>query len=491
MMKRILTAIFRHETNRLAPGVTGWEDFRNRYALYEEGAIRQRIAGAKEEMNAFLDHFDPLADYELKPVLALNASPGPVVARDVFADTCRRLVQAVEESPRVDGILLCLHGAMVTEDSEDGEGELLSALRKAVGPRVPIMATLDLHANITQKMMDNATALFAYYNNPHTDAYETGLRASKCLQDTLEGKVRPVMAWARQDFLLPITPTAHEAMAPMRQKAIELSGQPGLLDVSICHGFYLSDIRDMGLSVLAVADGDRELAQSTANSLSDGVFAHRACFDCKKLTAREAVAKALQSKKFPVVLADVADNPGCGASVDSTGLLKELLDQGAQDVAFAVMYDPQVVEQAERAGVGSTIAVALGGKQVPARTGGPLAVTAYVKRLTDGQFRNRDEMSQGLLMKFGKCALLQIDGVQVIVCSVRTQPWDLEIYRHIGIRPESMKILAVKSAAHFRASFSKVAAEILEVDAPGLASPNPAGCGLTHVRRPIYPLDAF
>ena len=489
MMKTILTAVFRHETNRLAPGVTDFQDYENRYAVYGEEAVRRRLAGARNEMNGFWDYFDALEGYELQTVLALNASPGPVVAQRVFDDTCARLVEAVKKAPRVDGILLCLHGAMVTENSEDGEGVLLKALRDAAGPDVPIMATLDLHANITQEMVDNATALFAYYNNPHTDAYETAMRAAKCMHHTLEGRVRPVMAWKLQDLLLPITPTTEPAMAPFREKAVAMSGGPGMIDVSICHGFFLSDIHGMGLSVLAVADGDMEKAQNAANSLSHSLFAARKTFTKEVYSAADAVRMAMESTAYPVVLADVADNPGCGASVDTTGLLRALLDAGARDVAFAVMYDPETVSAAEKAGVGSTLAVKLGGKTTPHITGEPLELTVYVKAITDGQFRNRDEMAQGLLMKFGKCVLLVAEGIQIIVCSVRAQPWDLEIYRHIGIRPEEMKILAVKSAAHFRASFSKVAARILEVDAPGLAAPDPANCGLAHVRRPIYPLD--
>ena len=489
VVKRIITAMFRHETNRQAPGLTDFQDFTNRYAVYGEDAVRQRLSGARNEVNAFLSYFDGLDGYCIQPVLALNASPGAVVAQRVFDDTCARLLEAVKSAPQVDGILLCLHGAMVTETSDDGEGVLLKALRNAVGLDVPIMATLDLHANVTPAMVENATALFAYYNNPHTDSYETGLRAAKCLHKTLEGKLHPVMAWQMQDLLLPVTPTAHPAMAPFREKAMLLSNAPELIDVSICHGFYLSDIRGMGLSVLAVSDGNPARAQSIAQSLAGEIFNRRKEFQKHTVSPGDAARMAIESECFPLVLADVADNPGCGASMDGTGLLHQLLAQGATGVALAAMYDPEAVALAEKAGVGSTVTLSLGGKVSPERTGGSIEVTAYVKAITDGQFRNRDEVNQGLLVSFGKCALLAVDGVQIIVCSVRTQPLDLEVYRHIGIHPEDMKILVVKSAAHFRASFSKVAARILEVNAPGLAAPDPESAGLTHVRRPIYPLD--
>ena len=488
-MKTILTAVFRHETNRNAPGLTDFPDFINRYAVYGETAVRERLHGAREEMNAFLDYFDPLDDYRIEPILAVNASPGPVVAQAVFDDTCRRLCDAIHAAPQVDGILLCLHGAMVTEQYEDGEGELLAALRAAVGKDLPIMATLDLHANLSEKMVENATALFAYYNNPHTDSYETAMRACRCLHNTIEGRCHPVMRFSTQPLLLPITPTAHPILSLFVNKEKQLSRREHMIDVSICHGFFLSDNPYARLGVLAVSDGDAILARQTAQSLSREIFDVRHAFDKKLLSAKQAVARAISAQKFPVVLADVADNPGSGATVDSTGLLKALIDAKATDAAFAVIYDPEVVQTAIDAGVGAQITVDLGGKTAPSITGAPLRVTAYVERLSDGQFRNRDEMAQGLLMKFGNCALLKIDGIRVIVCSIRTQPWDLEIYRHIGIAPEQMKILAVKSAAHFRASFSKIAAEILEVSAPATAPSDPRDAGLTRVCRPIYPLD--
>lgn len=488
-MKIILTAAFRHETNRHAPGITDFSDFEKRYCVHGEEAVRQRFAGAREELNGVLDYFDVLSDYCVKPVLALNATPGPVVSQQVFDDTCQRLVAAIKEQPQIDGILLCLHGAMVTQSSEDGEGELLEILRSQVGKDVPIMATLDLHANITSKMVSNADGLFAYYTNPHVDAYDAAMRACKCMHDTLEGKIRPVLEYSPRDFLLPVVTTADPAMYPFVQKAQALSNTPEMIDVSICHGFYKADITDMGISVLSVSDGNRKLAKAIADDLSAEVFAQRKKFRKEIPSAEEAVKIAVNSDVFPVVLADVADNPGSGATADSTGLLKALLEADAQDVAFAIICDPQVAAAAKEAGINSTIAVELGGKVAPEITGGPVKCQAKVLAITDGQFRNRDVMAHGMLMNFGTSALLQIKGVKVIVCSFRMQPWDLEIYRHIGIAPENMKILAVKSAAHFRASFGKVAKKIIEVDAPGLAAPKPEKAGLQHVRRPIYPLD--
>lgn len=488
-MKTILTGEFMQETNRYAEGLTKYENFKIRNMTYGEEAIRDRYRGSNTEISAFFDVFDPLEDYRFIAPITLSASPGPVVAQEMWDLFMNELAKAIQKEPRIDGILIALHGAMATEEMEDAEGEILERLRTLVGPDVPIMTTLDLHVNMTQKMIDNADALFVYDRYPHIDSYETGLRAAKCMLNTLEGKQHPVMAWKKLDFILPYMPDQEPVFAPFLEHAQALRETEGMINVSICHGFFASDIYEQGVAVIAVSDGDPVLAQKTADELGDALFAARRTLRRKFFTAEEAVRKAMNSDCFPVVLADVSDNPGSGASTDSTLLLKTMLEMKVTDAAVAVMFDPETVKQAIAAGIGSTIPVKLGGKLAPMVTGGPIECTAYVKAITDGRFRVRDKMNQGIIANFGDCVLLQIDGVQVIVCSYHSQPYDLEIYRHIGIQPQDMKILMVKSAAHFRASFGKVAAKILDVEAPAQAPQNPEMLPLERSRRPIYPLD--
>lgn len=488
-MKTILTAEFRHETNRYAYGITDLQAYKQRNAVFGEAAVRQQFAGAENEMTGFDDYFADIPDYQVVPVLAMNASPGGVVAQSVWELVKDSLLEAIDQTPEIDGLLLCLHGAMVTEEMEDGEGELLQILRQRLGPDIPIIATLDLHANVTKKMMEYADAYFSYEYYPHTDLYETGKRAAQCMHWTLEGEIRPVMAYCKLDMMLPYMPTEDPSFAPFLAQAQGLRGAGRLIDVTICHGFFASDIYEQGVAVLAVADGDAELAQRTADDLGGQIFAARKQLRRNFYSPQEAVTKALRADRFPVVLADVSDNPGSGGSADATGLLRELIEKDAQNVAVAVIFDPETVQLAKVAGVENEITVQLGGKTAPEVTGGPVCCKAVVKALTDGKFRNQGKMWHGVLMNFGDCALLKIGGVQVIVCSVRAQPLDLEIYRHCGIAPEQMKILVVKSAAHFRASFGTIASQILDVQAPALAPQNPEMLPLSHSRRPIYPLD--
>lgn len=487
-MKTIICAQFKQETNRYAKGVSGLKEYSQREYLFGEAAIREHFWGTESEMGGFFDTLDP-CDCRLIPVLALNASPGPVTAQMIWQQVADSLLAAIDEQTCVDGILLALHGAMVTEEMEDGEGELLELLRRKVGEHVPIMSSLDLHAHVTAKMIKNATALFPYDYYPHTDGYATGIRAARCMWDTLQGKVRPVMKWKKLDMIFPYVPTAGEHFAPLLKQAQTWREEGTLIDATICHGFFAGDIYEQGAAVVTISDNDPELAQTLADQLGAKVWASRKLLDRHFYDAQEAVRLAMEATEYPVVLADVADNPGSGATTDSVLLLQKLVEAGAQDAAIAVIYDPDVVQQSRKAGVGATIRVALGGKIAPEITGGPYHCKAVVEKLTDGCYRNRDEMNRGLCMHFGDCALLRIDGVQVIVCSAHSQPYDLEIYRHCGIAPENMKILVVKSAAHFRASFGTVAKAIYDVETPALGPMRPQALPLAHSRRPIYPLD--
>lgn len=488
-MKTIICAEFNQETNRYAKGVSGEKEYKSRQYLWNAVDIRRRQEGTKSELGGFFDVLDREPECNLVPVLALRASPGAVTAQAIWQQVVDALLQAIREQKCVDGILLALHGAMVTEELEDGEGELLYRIRRLVGPDVPIVASLDLHANMTEKMVENATAFFPYDYYPHTDAYESGVRAARCIWETVTGRLNPVMRWHKLDMIFPYVPTASPGFAPLLQKAQSLRENGTLVDATICHGFFASDIYQQGAAVLTVADGDAALAQKLADELAAQVWAARSDLSRKFCTPREAVELAAASASWPVVLADVADNPGSGASADSVVLLRHLLEAGVEDAALAVICDPEVVQQAQIAGVGATIQIALGGKQAPEITGGPLECTAVVERLTDGQYRNRDTMNQGVLISIGDSALLRIGGVLVIVCSVRSQPYDLEVYRHCGIVPENMKLLVVKSAAHYRASFGTVAKAIYDVETPALGPMRPQMLPLAHSRRPIWPLD--
>lgn len=488
-MKTILAATFNQETNRYCPGVSRRQDFIDNTSYTGKDEILQAFKGRRSEIMAFVSYFSDKEEYDLIPVTTWIAAPGPVVEQTVWETVRDTILAEIDKTPKVDGILLALHGAMVTECSEDGEGDLLEAIRAKVGKDVPIITSLDLHANITKKMLANADAFFPYEFYPHTDDYDAGLRAAECMYRTLEGEIRPVMRCCKLDMVLPYMPHAHPAFAPLLAEAQSLRGKGDLIEATICHGFFPADIYEQGVAVLAIANGNAELAQKTANALGEKVFAARHQLRRTFLTPEEGIRLAQQSESFPVVLADVADNPGAGASGDATALLRKMIEMDVQDAAVATIFDPETVAQAEKAGVGSEIEINLGGKVIPETTGGPIRCKAYVKMITDGKYRNRDIMSRGRIVKMGKTALLQIGGIYVIVASIRKQCYDLEIYRSVGIQPQDMKILVIKSTIHYRASFGNVSSVMLDVEAPALAPQCPEAMPLAHSRRPIYPLD--
>ena len=488
-MKTIICAQFKQETNRYAKGVTGLVEYKQREYLFGDEEIRAAFQGTKNEFGGFFDVLDQESDCRLIPVCALNASPGPVTAQNIWEEVCNALVYAIDETPQVDGILLALHGAMVTEEMEDGEGELLEVLRNYVGADVPIVVTLDLHANMTEKMIKYANAFFPCDYYPHTDFYDCAVRAARCIWDTMNGKINPVMKWNKLDLIFPYVMTQSPAFIPLLRKAQCWREMGQLINASICHGFFASDIYEQGAAIITVADGDGQLAQELADDIAEDVWDARDYLGRTFYTPEEAIQIALNAGEYPVVIADVADNPGSGATTDSVVLLQKLIEAGAQDAVLAVIYDPETVQQAAAAGVGAQINICLGGKLAPEITGGSLSCSATVERLTDGRTINTGVMNKGVLMPFGDSALLKIEGVQVIVCSNHTQPYDLEVYRHCGIVPENMKILAVKSAVHYRASFGTIAKQILDVETPALGPMRPQMLPLAHSRRPIYPLD--
>lgn len=488
-MKKIICGQFKQETNRYSPNLSDEKAYRDREYFWDEAGIRTHFSGTRTELGAFFDLLDPQEDCELIPVMALNASPGPVTAQCIWDRVAQRLLEAIEAEPYVDGVLLALHGAMVTEEMEDGEGQLLKLLRQRLGPDIPIVTTLDLHANVTQRMVENATALVSCDYYPHTDFYETGLRAAKILWQAVTGGAKPVMAWKKLPMLFPFVITDMGPIVPLLKETQDLWENGTLMSASICHGFFHSDIYELGAAVLTVADGNGVLAQSCADALAESIWSVRGELTRKFYSPQEAIKQAMEAESGPIVLADVADNPGSGATMDSVELLRKLLEMGADDVAFAAVCDPQVVHQAARAGIGVRIQVELGGKQAPEITGGPICCEAVVEKLTDGCFYNQGPMFHGLQMNYGDTALLRIGGVQMIVCTNHAQPYDMGIFNHCGFDPSHKKILVVKSAVHFRAHYKTVAKQILDVETPALGCMRPEMLPLAHCRRPIYPLD--
>ncbi len=484
---RFFVAMVSHETNTFSPISTDRRQFEARDLRYG-GEILEAYRGTGTCLGGMIDGA-AARGITLVPSLAASASPAGRVTTAFYAEARERLLADLRAAGPLDGVLLDLHGAMVVEGVDDGEGDLLGAVRATVGA-VPIAVTLDFHANVTRAMAETATLLHGYKTYPHVDMDARGREAAARLADVAAGRVRPTVAYRQPPMLPPIAGqlTTRGPMRRLYDLADAMEARPGVLSISIFAGFPLADIHDAGLSVYVVTDGDQARADALADELVAAAWALRREFLHTALPVKDAVARARALDGRPVVLADIADNTGGGAAGDTTEILRELLRVGARSATLACLWDPLAVRACLEAGVGATVSLAVGGKVDP-RHGAPLAVTGRVRTLSDGRFVHKGPMFRGLEGRLGPTAVLDVNDVKVILISHRWQMLDPEMIRFVGIDPLGEKILVVKSSIHYRAAFEPIARAILEVDAPGLSSSNLGRFTFTRVRRPIFPLD--
>ncbi|HEX9125787.1 MAG TPA: M81 family metallopeptidase [Methylomirabilota bacterium] len=485
---RLFLAMMSHETNTFSniPTDRGQFEARN---LHYGGEIIEAYRGTGTCLGGMIEAAGRLGA-TLLPSVAAAASPAGLVTKDIYGHVKERMLRDLKAAGKVDGVLLDLHGAMVPEGLDDGEGDLIEAVRAVVGPAVPIAVTLDFHGNISETMVRGADLLSGYKTYPHVDMGERGGEAAERLIDIVGKRVKPTAA-LRKPPLLPPLGNQGTARGPMRRLydlAAGMEKDPKVISISIFAGFPLADIPDAGFGIYVVTDNDQALAERLADEIADAAWKHRHEFIHSALPVREAVAKALAAPGRPIVLADMADNTGGGAAGDGTEILRELVRVGARSAVVACIWDPKAVVLCAQAGVGASVTLDVGGK-VDDRHGAPLRVTGVVRTLSDGRFVHKGPMARGLPGRLGTTAVLDVNDVKVILISYRWQTLDPEMIRFVGIDPLDHKILVVKSTIHYRAAFEPIAAEIIEVDAPGLSSSNLARFGFKRIRRPIFPLD--
>jgi microcystin degradation protein MlrC len=484
---RFFVAMVSHETNTFSPVRTDRRQFEARDLRYG-GEILEAYRGTGTCLGGMIDA-GGARGVTLVPSLAASASPAGPVAKEFYGEMRDRLLADLRQAGPLDGVLLDLHGAMVVEGLDDGEGDLLQAVRATVGD-VPIAVTLDFHANVTRAMTEAATLLHGYKTYPHVDMEARGREAAARLAEVAAGRIRPTVAYRQPPMLPPIAGqlTTRGPMRRLYDLADAMEARPGVLSISVFAGFPLADIRDAGLSIYVATDGDQALADALADELAAAAWTLRREFLHRALPVADAVARALALDGRPVVLADIADNTGGGAAGDTTEILRELLRVGARPATVACLWDPAAVGACLQAGVGASLTLSVGGKVDPSH-GPPLTVGGRVRTLSDGQFVHKGPMLRGVQGRLGPTAVLDVNDVKLILISHRWQTLDPEMIRFVGIDPLAEKILVVKSSIHYRAAFEPIARAILEVDAPGLSSSNLTRFAFTRVRRPIFPLD--
>jgi microcystin degradation protein MlrC len=494
IVKRVLTGRFMHETNTFSRVRTDMALWRRR-DFHGENEIPAVFRGTRSALGATFEAADKFGWTLAHPVSA-NANPSGLVTDDAFETIGGMILGAAERQGPFDGVLLHLHGAMVTESHEDGEGELLERLRQVLGPDVPVVVTLDLHANVTQKMADHASALIAFRSYPHIDMYERAWQGAELLERAMQGAIRPRTVIARRPMMYGLDwgRTERGPMAELIGRGEVLERDGAVLAVSICAGFPLADIHDVGPSVTVTYDALREHnagpPQAVAESFMNHAWTTRDYDSVRMLSVADAVARCGEgtSGDKPLVVADFTDNPGGGGYGDATAFLQGLVEGQVESVAFHAICDPEAVAAGMAAGIGPAT-LTLGGKTDPRMGGGPLTLDGEITCITNGRFIAYGPMGGGVERNYGPSLVFRVGGIDIIVISNNGQATDLAQFTSLGIDPARYRTVAVKSMQHFRAAFEPIAREVILVDTGALCKPHYTPALYQRVRRPVWPLD--
>jgi microcystin degradation protein MlrC len=484
---RVAVGGIMHESNTFAPQPADRRRF-------EEGSLAAGAdilpvwKDAHHEMGGFIAGAEQFG-YELLPTVMAWATPAGPVTDDVLEEVVSGIVVEAKQG-HADGILVALHGAMVTARHASADTEVLRHLRDAF-PDTPIAATLDYHGNVSPRMAEYADILVGYHTYPHVDQRQRGLLAAELLTRAIKKEIRPVTAVAKRAMILNLLgqDTNREPMRSLMAKARQAERRPGMLSVSVMAGFPYADVPDMGPAVIAVHDGDRAAAHAVAEELADAMWnvRHELYVPCP--SPREALDLALASERTPVLLIDLGDNIGGGSAGDGTVLLEEILHRRASG-AIVVLYAPEAVRAAANVGVGGFFTGVVGGR-LDRKHGDPVRVSGLVKSLHDGKWVEAEARHGGRRHNDqGPAAVLSIDGPNTLVLnSLRTPPFSLGQLTSLGLDPRAARLIVVKAAVAYKAAYEPLAGRVIEVDTPGVTAINPKHFEFTRIARPMFPLD--
>lgn len=479
MTKRIFIAALGTETNQFVPFPTGRR-------AYEEHGVWRGDATKHEPTNftAPLHVWRKEAEtrgWTVVEGLATFAAPSGTTVRSVYEGFRDEILAGISTALPLDAVLINVHGAMVADGYDDCEGDLLAKVRAIVGPKVAIGAEFDLHCHLSALMLDSADVLIGYKEYPHTDTMERAAELFAIVADTVEGKVKPVMA--RHDCrMIAQYRTSVPPISEFVTRMKSLEGKDGILSVSLSHGFSFADVEDVGTRTLVVADGDRAKAEKLARQLGRELWDNRERYATRYLSIPEAMERAASHNQGPLVLADRADNPGSGAPGDSTFVLRALVDRQIGPALFGVMWDPMAFRIAEEAGEGARITMRLGGKS-GAVSGDPVDLDVTVKKIARGVRQPYGPV----MVPLGDMALLSSEHVDVAICTLRTQTFHADAFKAVGADPADYRVVVVKSAQHFYNGFVGLAKEILYVASPGAADPDVTRLPYTKRKTPFWP----
>lgn len=468
---RVVIGGLSHETSTFTPIETTLESFEGRFLLRGNEIVR-KFAGTNSPLGGMIEGLERAEAADIVPTLFAEAHPSGTIPADVFHVLVDEFIAGIVAALPVDGVLLDLHGAMVAESAHDADGFILARVREAVGPDVPVVVQLDIHANVSEAMAANASVLVGRRTYPETDMGERGVECVEVLCSLLAGEPRPTTSFRRLPFAWGINQvTAHEPMRGAIELLDDVRSRPGVLSASISTGFPYSDVPDMGASVRVTTIADSSRAEALCDELATWIVARRAGWHSPLPSTAAALRQAEADGAFPVVFADREDNTGSGTPGDSTGMLRAFVDADLESACILYIVDPDVAERCIAAGVGSKLELALGGASDAAQ-GPPVLVCAeIVATSATGSFIYDGPMYAGLAGSMGPSAHIRHRGVRVLVVSEREQPFDVAFARTLALDPRQMRYIGVKSQTHFRAGFESWVGSIHVVREPSVHCP--------------------
>ena len=482
----IAIASILQEANTFSPVMTRYEDFT---PVFGQEAL-ERHRGKMTEMGGFIEILTK-ARKQIAPVCAAWAITANRLLRADFERLVDEFSMHLAATGEPEGLLLAMHGAQTAEGTDDVEGHVLGRAREILGPDVPIVLTLDLHANVTQAMVDHATAIVGYHTYPHIDMYEVGQKAAKLLLSTLAGKVRPTMAWRKLPLIVNAEnqQTSHGPARRLfaRAEALEDAGKAETISIFSVQPWM--DIHEMGSAVVSVTNGDQRAADRQAAAIAQKYWDTRRDFEVELTPVEEAIQLALATKGGPVVLAESSDSTGSGSPGDSTGVLKYLVKAPLTEPAAIFLVDPEAAVALAASGVGSTVTLSIGGK-LDRKNSKPVRVTGRVRLVSDGRWTARARgYNTGIETCMGTTVVFECGKVQILIAERSAMTVDPELFRSHGIDPAYCKIVVVKSPNGFRAAYEPIAKRILLADTPGVSTARLERMPFKRINRPIYPLD--
>lgn len=466
-----------HETNTFAPGFTDLSGFSQDWHDNKESFL-SAYQETRTSMGGVIDACKQNG-VELIPIFYTQAVPSSMVTREAFTQIENTMLQKLNEHVMdIDGLVVILHGAMVSENCEDVEGRLLRHIRQRVAS-MPIAATIDLHANVTEEMAEHGDFIVGYDTYPHIDAYERAMEAVELLIRCIKGEIEPVRCLGRSDVL--IAPTLMNTnILPMKQlmeRAFAMEQDPEVLNVSITGGFAFSDVPFAGFNVIVTCDRNREKAKQYADELVSWIIEHKEEFKPKLHSVSEACETIASKKQYPAVLIESSDNVGGGSPADATHVLRYLYEHQIPKYLI-VIADEEAVRHAAKTGIGGKFEGWVGGKtdrkynQEPLH-GEPVLIEGRVRLLSDGKYTHRGPYMAGMKAEMGLTAVIELNhGAVLILTEKRNAPWDINHVRSVGIQPEEFEMIVVKAAVAWRSAFGELAKLAIELDTPGCCSSN-------------------